>query len=82
MRIDAPSPTQQTALPLDWTHPSGSGFLVDDHCVYAAMPGSASITRIDKQTLAKQVTYVDGCHFPGQRLSRHRGSLVAAGRSR
>ena len=66
LRMDRQDPTQQTALPLDWTHPSGSGFLVDEHYVYAAMPGCASITRIDKQTLAKEVMYVDGVTFPGR----------------
>ena len=66
LRMDRQDPTQQTALPLDWTHPSGSGFLVDEQYVYAAMPGCAAITRIDKQTLAKDVMYVDGVGFPGR----------------
>jgi hypothetical protein len=66
MRIDRQDPTQQTALPLDWTHPSGSGLVVDEQYVYAAMPGCAAITRIDKQTLAKDVMYVDGVGFPGR----------------
>ena len=54
---------EKTAFPLNWDHDLG-GILVDEHYVYTVMPGCAAITRIDKQTLTKDVIRIPGATFP------------------
>jgi len=66
----------QTDLPLDWNHSGGGAALtVDDRYVYTAMNGCPALTRIDKQTLAKEVMQIDGVTLPG----RGRTALAKSG---
>jgi hypothetical protein len=73
LRVSVADATR-TELPLDWNHTNGA-LLVDDRYVYTAMHGCPALTRIDKQTLAKEVMEIDGVGYPG----RGRSALAKAG---
>jgi hypothetical protein len=65
-RYQPPSSAFEAAA-LDWDHRGGgAGFALDERFVYAAMPGCAAITRIDKQTLEKEVMSIEGVEYPGR----------------
>ncbi|HEX5099897.1 MAG TPA: hypothetical protein VFV94_10375 [Polyangiaceae bacterium] len=73
LRVSVADATR-TELPLDWNHTNGA-LLVDERYVYTAMHGCPALTRIDKQTLAKEVMEIDGVGYPG----RGRSALAKAG---
>jgi hypothetical protein len=65
LRIAA-SDLATTSLTLKWDHSAGGALLIGSQYVYAAMPGCAAVTRIDKSTLKSEVMTIDGVNFPGR----------------
>jgi hypothetical protein len=55
----------QRAIALDFDHVGRGALMADDSYLYTAMPGCAAITRIDKQTFAKEVVPVADVEYPG-----------------
>ena len=53
-----------TAWSLSWDHANLGGIFADDVYAYAAMPGCAAITRIDKETAKREEMTISGVAFP------------------
>ncbi|RYZ03479.1 MAG: hypothetical protein EOO73_27470 [Myxococcales bacterium] len=64
LRVDVDTKAQR-AIALDFDHVGRGALMADDTYLYTAMPGCAAITRIHKQTFAKEVLPVVGVEYPG-----------------
>jgi hypothetical protein len=62
VRVDRET-RKRSSIALDWVHDMG-GIFVDQTHVYAAMPGCAAITRVEKSSQRKEIMQVAGASFP------------------